>query len=93
MDTHTHTHTHTPTHRQKQAGCCTHDDEEDEVDEVVEGVSVHHKVHDVHPALQSDHLERGGEKRTVVHGWWEIVIVIMENSTEFPQKITNRTIL
>lgn len=35
----------------------TYDDEEDEVDEVVEGVSVHHVVHDLHPALQSDHLQ------------------------------------
>lgn len=35
----------------------TYDDEKDEVDEIVEGVSVHHKVHDVHPALQRDHLK------------------------------------
>ena len=40
------------------AGGITHDDEEDEVDEVVEGVSIHHKVHDVDPALQRDDLER-----------------------------------
>ena len=36
----------------------THDDEQDEVDEVVEGVSVHDKVHDVDPALQRDDLGR-----------------------------------
>lgn len=34
----------------------TYNDEQDEIDEIVEGVSIHHKVHDVHPALQSDHL-------------------------------------
>lgn len=36
----------------------TYDDEEDEVDEVVEGVSIHHEIHDVHPAFQGDHLRR-----------------------------------
>lgn len=36
-------------------------DQEDEVDEVVKGVCIHHKVHDVHPALQSDDLQ-GEEK-------------------------------
>ena len=35
----------------------TYDDEEDEVDEVVEGMGVHHIVHDLHPALQGDHLQ------------------------------------
>ena len=34
----------------------TYNDEEDEVDEVVEGVGIHDVVHDLHPALQSDHL-------------------------------------
>lgn len=42
-----------------KAGGVTHDDEKNEVDEVVEGVGIHHKVHDVDPALQCDNL------------WWQ----------------------
>lgn len=34
----------------------THNDEQNEVDEVVEGVGIHDVVHNVHPALQCDHL-------------------------------------
>lgn len=41
-----------------KAGGVTHDDEKNEVDEVVEGVGIHHKVHDVDPALQCDDLWR-----------------------------------
>lgn len=37
----------------------TYYDEQDKIDEVVEGVSIHHVVHDLHPALQSDHLQPG----------------------------------
>lgn len=29
----------------------TYNDEQDEVDKVVEGVGIHHKVHNVNPAL------------------------------------------
>lgn len=36
----------------------TYYDEQDKIDEVVEGVSIHHKVHDVDPALQRDDLGR-----------------------------------
>ncbi len=36
----------------------TYNDEEYEVDEVVEGMSVHDVVHDLHPALQRDHLHK-----------------------------------
>lgn len=36
----------------------TYNNQQDEVDEVVEGMSIHHVVHDLHPALQSDHLSR-----------------------------------
>lgn len=39
-------------------GIKTYDDEEYEVDEVVEGMSVHDVVHDLHPALQRDHLHK-----------------------------------
>lgn len=35
----------------------THDDEQNEVDEVVEGVGVHDIIHDLHPALQGNHLQ------------------------------------
>lgn len=34
----------------------TYNDEQDEVNEVVKGVGVHYIIHDLHPALQSDHL-------------------------------------
>lgn len=34
----------------------TYNYQENEVDEVVEGMCIHHIVHDLHPALQSDHL-------------------------------------
>lgn len=40
----------------------TYNDQQDEVDKIVEGVSVHDEVHDVHPALQSDHLERATDQ-------------------------------
>lgn len=39
----------------------TYDNQQDEVDEVVEGMSIHHIVHDLHPALQSDHLQSRGK--------------------------------
>lgn len=39
----------------------TYDNQQDEVDEVVEGMSIHHIVHDLHPALQSDHLQSKGK--------------------------------
>lgn len=34
----------------------TYNDQQNEVDEVVEGMCVHHVVHDLHPALQGDDL-------------------------------------
>lgn len=34
----------------------TYNDQQNEVDEVVEGMCVHHVVHDLHPALQGDYL-------------------------------------
>lgn len=40
----------------------TYDDQQDEVDKIVEGVSVHDKVHDVHPAFQRDHLEEAADQ-------------------------------
>lgn len=40
----------------------THNDQEDEVDEVVEGVCIHDKVHDVHPAFQRDDLVETGRE-------------------------------
>lgn len=46
----------------------THDDEENEVDEVIEGMSIHHKVHDVDPALQCDDLRRQ-EREKADSGW------------------------
>lgn len=53
---------HTPDCTQQQTydsrhASRTYDDEEDEIDEVVEGVSVHDVVHDVHPTLQCDDLK------------------------------------
>ena len=48
--------------------CETYDDQQNEVDEVVEGMSIHHIVHDLHPALQSDHLRSRG-KVTVSEQW------------------------
>ena len=41
----------------------TYDDEQDEIDEVVERVSIHHVVHDLHPAFQSDHLRPEQSRR------------------------------
>lgn len=41
----------------------THNDQEDEVDEVVEGVCIHDKVHDVHPAFQRDDLMETDQSR------------------------------
>lgn len=40
----------------------TYNDEKDEVDEIVEGVSIHDKIHYVHPALQRDHLKANQSK-------------------------------
>jgi hypothetical protein len=48
-----------------KAGGVTHDDEKNEVDEVVEGMSIHHKVHDVDPALQCDDLWRQERRLTL----------------------------
>ena len=41
----------------------TYYDEQDKIDEVVEGVSIHHIVHDLHPAFQSDHLQPEQSRR------------------------------
>ncbi len=38
----------------------TYNNQQNEVDEVVEGMSIHHVVHYLHPALQSDHLQSEG---------------------------------
>lgn len=64
----TRTHTHTSMNRKgvfasiKCVWVCvgvdrTYNDQQNEVDEVVEGMCVHHVVHNLHPALQGDHLE------------------------------------
>lgn len=45
----------------------TYNNQQNEVDEVVEGMCIHHIVHDLHPPLQSDHLRskrKGGGKYT-----------------------------
>lgn len=49
-------------HAAGSSGSSTYNDEKDEVDEIVEGVSIHYKVHDVHPALQRDHLKANQSK-------------------------------
>lgn len=41
----------------------TYYDEQDKIDEVVEGVCIHHVVHDLHPAFQSDHLQPGRSRQ------------------------------
>lgn len=41
-----------------EGACSTYNDEQNEVDEVVEGVSIHNIIHDLHPTLQSDDLEK-----------------------------------
>lgn len=37
-------------------------------------MSVHHKVHDVHPALQSDHLKKTTDRRKVCRDTRKTVI-------------------
>lgn len=41
----------------------TYYDKQDKIDEVVERVSIHHVVHDLHPAFQGDHLQAGQSRR------------------------------
>lgn len=45
----------------------TYNDQQNEVDKVVEGMCIHHVVHDLHPALQGDDLpseEEAGQSTT-----------------------------
>ena len=42
----------------------TYNYEQDKVDKIVEGMGVHHIVHDLHPPFQCDHLQRQTTRET-----------------------------
>ena len=64
----------------------TYYDKQDKIDEVVEGVSIHHVVHDLHPAFQSNHLQPEQSRRDRLR--WQSLWKVRQQAvpqTEVPQ--------
>lgn len=47
----------------------TYNYQQDKVDKVIEGMGIHHVVHDLHPPFQCDHLQRQTKPREIGGKW------------------------